>query len=221
MDELDYTKERKVIWGPNKFFDGSMIVEILDHEDLDVGLLMRARFPAGHPLLKMGKDYPQAPPLHLHFDQTESFKVLQGAYGFTTGYDLKDHVITADSPPIHVRPMMPHRPCPVAGQTGRGEDTVVLLWVHPTSTDQPLGSTFFTELFQVTSDAYEQKKTPPIMLLLHAQHQTASANVMFPSLTFLGPLRWWIPWKLQAGVAAIVDLLGYKPLGTAEVKKEL
>jgi hypothetical protein len=181
---------------------------------------MRVRFPAGHHLLAMGKKNPQVPPLHLHFDQVETFKVLQGAYGFTTGYDLQDTILTPSSPPFHVPPMLPHYPWPVPGQTGQGEDTVVLLAVHPKATAQPLGDEFFLELFTHISDAYEQKKSPNLLLLMSGQHETASTNVILPGLWFLGPLRWWLPWKLQAGVAALARLLGYK-VSTAEVKKDL
>jgi hypothetical protein len=181
---------------------------------------MRVRLPANHHLLELGKKNPQVPPLHLHFDQIETFKILQGAYGVTTGYDLKDTILTPDSPPFHITPMMPHFPWPVPGKTGNGEDTIILLVVHPKATEQPLGVDFFFDLFQHISDAYEQKKMPDLLKLMHAQHETASSNVMFPSLWFLGSLRWWVPWKLQAGVAMLASWMGYKiPKGTE--RKEL
>jgi hypothetical protein len=168
----------------------------------------------------MGKKYPQVPPLHLHFDQTESFKVLQGAFGFTVGYDRKDIILTPESGTLHVPPMMPHYPWPVPGQTGRGEDTIMLVIVHPKAVQDELGAAFFIELFAHLDDAYEKKEMPDILLLMHAQHQTASSNVILPSLWILGPLRWWLPWKLQAGVHALVGWLGYKTLG-AEAKRDL
>lgn len=173
---------------------------------------------ADHPIFSSGGKNPVDPPLHLHFDQTETFKVVQGAYGVTTGYDLKETILTSDSPPFDVLPMMPHRPWSVSGRTGRGEDTVMLLVIHPKPTQQPLESVFFTTLFKHLSDAYEQKKSPDMLMLMHAQHQTASTNVMFPTVSILGPLRWWLPWKLQAGVAVLAGWLGYKPLGVLESK---
>lgn len=35
---------------------------------------------------------------------------------------------------------------------------------------------------------------------------------MFPKLWFLGPLRWWIPWVLQAFLAVVATWMGRKPL---------
>lgn len=35
---------------------------------------------------------------------------------------------------------------------------------------------------------------------------------MFPKAWFLGPLRWWIPWKFQALCATVAAWLGMKPL---------
>ena len=38
---------------------------------------------------------------------------------------------------------------------------------------------------------------------------------MFPSATWMGSLRWQIPWLLQAGVAHVASYFGYTP----EIKK--
>jgi hypothetical protein len=44
------------------------------------------------------------------------------------------------------------------------------------------------------------------------RHATASALVMLPRWKWLGPLRWWLPWKLQAGFAWVARLMGYRAL---------
>jgi hypothetical protein len=36
--------------------------------------------------------------------------------------------------------------------------------------------------------------------------------VMFPTAWWLGPLRWWVPWVLQGGVAAVGRACGYRAL---------
>jgi len=43
------------------------------------------------------------------------------------------------------------------------------------------------------------------------RHVTATAMVWFPTATWLGPLRWWVPWKMQAAFAAVARLFGKKP----------
>ena len=44
------------------------------------------------------------------------------------------------------------------------------------------------------------------------RHVSATALVWFPTAKFLGPLRWWVPWKVQGAFAAAARLLGYQPL---------
>lgn len=44
--------------------------------------------------------------------------------------------------------------------------------------------------------------------------------IMLPKASFLGPLRWWIPWKFQAGIAAIGRLRGYRALMEKYTPKE-
>lgn len=44
--------------------------------------------------------------------------------------------------------------------------------------------------------------------------------VIFPRAWWLGPLRWWIPWKLQAAVAAIGRWIGYRALQEKYMPKE-
>jgi len=36
--------------------------------------------------------------------------------------------------------------------------------------------------------------------------------VMFPTAWWLGPLRWWIPWKFQGAIAWVGRGMGYRPL---------
>ncbi|RDW58564.1 uncharacterized protein DSM5745_11255 [Aspergillus mulundensis] len=95
---------------------------------------MRATYVGGHELTKRGKDHPQAPPLHLHFAQSESFIVEAGAVGTTTTYDVLDTIHTVGrshlqgvarpglSPPVpsqtdgvtEIPPWLPHKFWPVA-----------------------------------------------------------------------------------------------------------
>ncbi|KAF2629786.1 hypothetical protein BU25DRAFT_420041 [Macroventuria anomochaeta] len=39
--------------------------------------------------MTLGKSHPQAPPLHLHFLQPETFLVTKGTFNTTIGYDLQ------------------------------------------------------------------------------------------------------------------------------------
>lgn len=43
------------------------------------------------------------------------------------------------------------------------------------------------------------------------RHVTGSALVMLPTWKFLGPLRWWLPWKLQAAFSYVARLMGKAP----------
>ena len=53
---------------------------------------------------------------------------------------------------------------------------------------------------------------PLRVLTFEFRHNTATALVMFPSVSFLGMLRWWVPWKFQAGLAAVARMLGRESL---------
>jgi len=44
--------------------------------------------------------------------------------------------------------------------------------------------------------------------------------VMLPGAWFLGPLRWWVPWKLQALGATIAQWTGKKTLLQKYLSKE-
>ncbi|PYH45574.1 uncharacterized protein BP01DRAFT_365636 [Aspergillus saccharolyticus JOP 1030-1] len=83
--------------GPHKLFDGSFVIEFLQiPADLDATVLMRATYLGGHELTTLGKKHPQAPPLHIHFYQAESFIVESGAAGTTTTYETIDTIHTTD-----------------------------------------------------------------------------------------------------------------------------
>ncbi|KAL4907072.1 hypothetical protein BDW74DRAFT_150181 [Aspergillus multicolor] len=122
--------------GPHVLFDGSFILEFLQPApELDASFLFRATYVGGHELIKRGKDHPQAPPLHVHFLQSESFIVEAGAVGTTSTYDALDTIHTVAeahlqgvarpglSPPVPSRaadgvteipPWLPHNFWPVA-----------------------------------------------------------------------------------------------------------
>ena len=52
------------------------------------------------------------------------------------------------------------------------------------------------------------------------RHVSASALVWFPKATWLGPLRWWVPWKVQAFFATAARLMGLAPIMERYVDKE-
>ncbi|KAL4874378.1 hypothetical protein BJY04DRAFT_17490 [Aspergillus karnatakaensis] len=102
--------------GPHVLFDGSFIIEFLQPEpQLDASFLFRATYKGDHELMKLGKSHPQAPPLHIHFAQSESFLVTAGAVGTTTTYNLIDTVHTPSAsynqvtPPSGLSPPIPSR----------------------------------------------------------------------------------------------------------------
>ena len=47
-------------------------------------------------------------------------------------------------------------------------------------------------------------------MLTKGRHDAATAIVVFPTAKWLGPLRWWLPWKLQAAIAGIGRLTGVR-----------
>lgn len=102
-------------------FDGSFILEFLQPApELNASFLMRATYKGGHEFMKLGKNHPQAPPLHIHFAQSESFLVVAGAVGTTTTYDVIDTVHTTRSSHNQVVPRQGLSP-PVPSRNSRGE----------------------------------------------------------------------------------------------------
>ncbi|KIW83376.1 hypothetical protein Z517_02621 [Fonsecaea pedrosoi CBS 271.37] len=197
-DNEEEDDEEPVIAGPFVLHHGSFILEFLRPKpSRHASVLMRATYKHDHPLCRKGKAYPQAPPLHLHFQQSESLAVLSGELGTTTTYSRIDTIHTPQTTPParphHIAPYMPHQiwPSPSAK-----EDTTMLIWAHPNpkDMDDKMDRLFFQTL------------------LLYRRHISATALVVLPGLTFLGPLRWWIPWLFQCLCAYLALWLGRKPL---------
>lgn len=63
----------------------------------------------GGSMQKLGKAHPQSPPLHLHFDQSETFYVAAGKVGTTDGWGAEDRVWTRNDDPFEIKPWVPHR----------------------------------------------------------------------------------------------------------------
>ncbi|KAK4903460.1 hypothetical protein LTR27_000391 [Elasticomyces elasticus] len=197
-------------------FDASFILEFLEPTE-DASVIMRATYKAGHPLNQLGKANPMAPPYHLHFDQSETFQVISGRLGATLGWEAKDHILTPADGGHHTPPWTPHRIWPVPGET---EDTVILNWAHPPDTPHAMDTPFFEQLLRHVSDRHEMGKMPDVLQVMLMQHVSASALVWFPRATWLGPLRWWVPWKIQAGLAGLAGMLGYVSLPYGDRKTQ-
>ncbi|XPS95040.1 hypothetical protein M3J09_004334 [Ascochyta lentis] len=197
----------KVISGPHTLYNSTFILEFLEPPPtLNATVLMRCTYLLAG--MSQGKAHPQAPPLHLHFSQSESFLVAKGTVGTTTGWDVQDRTWTKANTPHEIEPWVPHRfwPHPEADQ-----DTVLYLWAHP-DVDESMDRLFFENLLMYVSDASEGKGKLDLVQMLVTQHASASALVLFPTAWWLGPLRWWVPWTLQAAVAKVGRLAGYRAL---------
>ncbi|KAL4816237.1 hypothetical protein BDW67DRAFT_162597 [Aspergillus spinulosporus] len=130
--------------GPHVLFDGSFILEFLQPgPELDASVLMRATYVGGHELTKRGKDHPQAPPLHLHFAQSESFIVERGAVGTSTTYEVLDTIHTVSANYLQAA----DRPTLAPAVPGRAADGVTEIppWTPhkfwPVAPDHPFWST--------------------------------------------------------------------------------
>jgi hypothetical protein len=64
--------------------------------------------PTENPLNAKGRAHPQSPPLHLHFDQSESFLVAQGEVCTTEGYDVEERTWTPEDGVRLVEPWVPY-----------------------------------------------------------------------------------------------------------------
>ncbi|KAF4556983.1 Hypothetical protein D9617_1g088650 [Elsinoe fawcettii] len=202
-------EDERVLYGPLSTFDGAFIAEIIQPgKARNASTLLRARYKAGHPENMKGKAAEHAPPLHLHMMQTETFIVLSGKLGLTHGYDLKDTIVTASDEPFVVEPWTPHRPWPVPDCQ---EDTVLLMIATPENVPNPLSGVFFRDIFLYTEDCRAGKAKLDLLQILLMQHVTDSPLVMFPTAHFFGPLRWWVPLKLQAAAAWVATQMGYSP----------
>ncbi|KAF2190441.1 hypothetical protein K469DRAFT_623534 [Zopfia rhizophila CBS 207.26] len=216
--QVDIPRNTKVIAGPIHMYDGSFIVEFLEPPpELHATVLMRSTYKYDHPLNQKGKSHPQSPPLHIHFDQSETFCVVSGKVGTTHGWEARDRVWTKEDGACEVGPWFPHNfwPCPNAE-----EDTVFLVWAHPDQVSSPMDWLFFQNLLWFISDVSEGKTKLDILQIMLLQHASATALVMFPRAWFLGPLRWWIPWKFQGALAMVGQWLGYRSLMEKYTPKE-
>jgi hypothetical protein len=121
------TKEPRLpapLGGPHVLFDGSFILEFLQPApELNASVLMRATYKGGHELVKLGKKHPQAPPLHIHYAQSESFLVEAGAVGTTTTYDTVDTVHTTKAAHHQVVPRRGLSP-PVPSRDANGATAI-------------------------------------------------------------------------------------------------
>ncbi|KAF2027518.1 hypothetical protein EK21DRAFT_71764 [Setomelanomma holmii] len=146
---------------------------------------------------RQSKSHPQSPPLHLHFDQSESFFVGQGEVGTTSGWDARDEKWTAEKSVHEIVAWEPHRKDhKLVGEKYLDEDSIAQ--AHPDGVPEPMDRLFFENLLRYLSDVTEEKATLSLIQVMLMQHATASALVLFPTAWWLGPLRWWVPWELRA-----------------------
>jgi len=128
--------------------------------------------------------------------------------GITHTYDSQDIYLTPDTPPFDIKPWTPHILFPDPTCT---EDTTFTVRVHPSDVPRPMDDLFFANLLRYISDVTEGKEKLDLFQIMLLQHVTDSAVVMLPSAWFLGPLRWWIPYRLQEIMAWIARLQGKSP----------
>lgn len=208
-------KAAKTISGPHTLYNDSFILEFLDPPPaLKATALMRSTYLC--PSNKLGKAHPQAPPLHLHFSQAETFFVTKGIIGTTLGYSATDQAWKAGTH-HEIAPWTPHCFWPHLHAT---EDSTMYVWAHPDAGSDSMDRLFFENLLKYVSDASEGKTKLDLVQVMVMQHATASALVVFPTAWWLGPLRWWVPWMLQAGVSGVGRLFGYKALMEEYTGKE-
>jgi hypothetical protein len=105
----------------------------------------------------------------------------------------------------------------VAGLT---EDAVILVWAHPAGGDADMDKVFFGNLLRYLSDVYEKKANLNPLKAMRMQDDTATIMLIFPTASWLGPLRWWVPWKLQAFIAAIARWTGTESIMEEYTDKE-
>lgn len=108
----------------------------------------------------------QVPPLHLHFQQSETSQVLAGRIATTNGYSLADNIWTPADPPQEIPPWQPHSFWPVPDSS---EDAVFLVWAHPTGTPDAMDRLFFTNLLRYISDVYEGKVGMDVLQVMATQ----------------------------------------------------
>lgn len=174
------------ISGPFMLFNNSFIIEYLNpHPARNASVLMHARYVATHPEVKLGKKYGQTPPLHLHFSQAESFIVLQGRIGTTTGWECRDRVWTSSNGvqtieqwKVHSFWPVPPDEYPDSAEEGK-EDCRILVWAHPKLPGMDnvsdgmfppsMDHLFFHSILGYISDTHEGKKKLDIGLIMLMQ----------------------------------------------------
>lgn len=129
---------------------------------------MRFTYKAGNPTLKLGKKHPLVPPLHLHWSQIESFQVVQGSFGVTYGYDLKDIILTPSNTPFDIERWVPHTVWPDPATATSSEDAVALLWAHP-DCENSIDHVFFESLFRYLDECHREKKNPNLFQMVVTQ----------------------------------------------------
>lgn len=172
------------IAGPISYFNDSFVVEYLKPDPArNASSLLKARYVANHPEIKLGKKYAQVPPYHLHFLQIESFVVLQGRVGNTTGWERTDHVWTAKDGIQKVEKWMPHTFWPVRpdehpeSANEADVDPIMLVWAHPKLPGERgegvfppnIDYLFFQSVLGYVSDVHEGKEKLDISLLMLMQ----------------------------------------------------
>ncbi|KAL2812754.1 hypothetical protein BJX63DRAFT_396018 [Aspergillus granulosus] len=130
--------------GPHVLFNGSFVIEFLQPApELNASVLMRATYKGEHEFTKLGKNHPQAPPLHIHFSQSETFLVEAGAIGTTTTYDMIDTVHTMRAAHHQVVPRQGLSP-PVPSRDANGATAIPPWTPHnfwPVAPTHPFWST--------------------------------------------------------------------------------
>ncbi|CAG5158154.1 uncharacterized protein ALTATR162_LOCUS5011 [Alternaria atra] len=162
---LEAVETAKTISGPHTLFNSSFIIEFLEPPPtLNATVLMRTIYLT--PANSKGKHHPQSPPLHLHFDQSETFYVAKGKVGTTLGWAAQDQAWTSEDGAFEIEPWVPHRfwPHPEAQ-----EDSVLYVWAHPTGTPDPMDRLFFENLLLYMSDVEEKKVSLSLIQIMLMQ----------------------------------------------------
>ncbi|KAJ4352544.1 uncharacterized protein N0V89_007893 [Didymosphaeria variabile] len=163
IEELDAAK---LIAGPFSQFNDSVIFEYLEPPaSLNATVLIRATYvnPAVSALNKTGTKHPQSPPLHIHFDQWESFLMAKGKICTTSTYEAKEATHSRGDAVHHIAPYMPHSFHPCADAT---EDSTMYMWAHPEAVPDPMDRLFFQSLLGFLSDVHEKKASMSILQIM-------------------------------------------------------
>lgn len=162
---LSALKSAPTISGPYTLFNSTFTLTFLrPPPSLHATVLMRCSYLSSG--THLGKTHPQAPPLHLHFSQSETFLVTQGSLGTTTGYDVTDTIWREGMAPQEIAPWTPHAFWPDAGGEG---DCEVFIWAHPEVGEAGMDRLFFASLLRFVSDVAEGREGMSIVQLMVTQ----------------------------------------------------